>query len=387
MNNATPSSVGMNEAAIKRVCESVQADIDAGRHFGASILIARHGKVVCHQQLGMVAPGRATDANDKFLLMSMSKSFTALLVLRAIDQGRFHLDTRVSELVPGFETGGKAKVTIRQLMNHTSGLPFGLVPPGMSLFQCGDLKTKAEAIAALPISYSPGTRCIYTSGLGYDLLGHILVATDPQQRSFQQITQEDLFAPLGMRNTSFGLPVKDPHRVPVSFPSQNVTPTTPLMLKMFNETMDENALLPSGNAYSTLDDVFRFTEVLRGRGTANGYRLLSPSLLEYARQNHTGELINEAVTSEVESKHLEPLRANFTLLGGYVRGIGHYITAAGQTASPDAIAAVGGASTSWMIDFQRDLTVIFLSAGFIEGLNHIVRVQHINDLSLAAIEN
>lgn len=45
----------------------------------------------------------------------------------------------------------------------------------------------------------------------------------------------------------------------------------------------------------------------------------------------------------------------------------------GHTASPSAIAAVGGASTSWMIDPDRDLTVVFLSAGFIEGLSHISR--------------
>ena len=386
-NEVTPTEVDMDEEALARVGASVQADIDAGRHHGASILIARHGQVVYREQLGTVAPRRPAAPEDKYLLMSMSKSYTAALVLRAIEQGRFRLDTRVEELVPGFDTGGKARATIRQLMNHTSGLPFGLVPPPLTPMQIGDLPAKTAAIAALPASYAPGTRCIYTSGLGYDLLGHILVTTDPKQRNLQQIAQDDLFGPLGMVDSSFGTPVDDPRRVPVSFTEQNTRPTTPMLLKIFNELLDENAVMPSGNAYSTADDVLKFTEAFRGRGSANGYRLLSPALFDYARQNHTGDLPNEAVNFEVEARALDPLRANFTLLGGYVRGTGHHLTSVGQTASPEAIAAVGGASTAWMIDPQRDLTVIFLSAGFIEGLDHITRVQRINDLALAAINN
>ncbi|WSF64990.1 serine hydrolase [Streptomyces sp. NBC_01352] len=151
--------------------------------------------------------------------------------------------------------------------------------------------------------------------------------------------------------------------------------------------LDENAEMPCGNAYSSIDDVFRFTEVLRGRGTAHGQRVLSPALFDYARKNHTGDLLNDAVVSETEARHLDSVPAKYTLLGGYTRGTGHHLTPIGQTASPDTFGAVGGASTGWIIDPQRDLTVIFLSAGFIEGLDHMIRLQRINDLALAAVED
>ncbi|WP_147280494.1 hypothetical protein [Marinitenerispora sediminis] len=65
-------------------------------------------------------------------------------------------------------------------------------------------------------------------------------------------------------------------RVPVSFTEQNTGPTTPVLLQLLTKVLDENAELPSGNAYSTIDDVFRFTEVLRGRGTAHGRRSCLP---------------------------------------------------------------------------------------------------------------
>ena len=64
---------------------AVQADIDAGLHFGASLLVARGGKVVHRANLGTVAPNRPAASDDRYLLMSMSKAFTAVLVLRAIE--------------------------------------------------------------------------------------------------------------------------------------------------------------------------------------------------------------------------------------------------------------------------------------------------------------
>ncbi|WP_285474893.1 serine hydrolase domain-containing protein [Actinoplanes sp. NBRC 101535] len=375
----------MDSAALDRVGASTQGDINSGRILGASILIARGGQIVYRRSLGTVAADRPATDDDKYLLMSMSKSFTAALILRAVDQGRFGLDTRVDDLVPGFGTAGKGRATLRHLMTHTAGLPFGMVPPGVTPAQIGDLPRKAAAIAAIPAAFAPGARCVYTSGLGYDLLGHILVNTDPKGRNFRKIMHDDLFVPLGMTDSSFGLPLDDPRRVPVSFTEQNTGPTTPAMLGMFNQAFDADAEVPSGNAYSTIDDVFRFTEALRSRGTANGYRLMSPALFDYARQNHTGELPNEAFNFEVQARNLDPLIANFTLLGGYVRGTGHSLTSAGYTASPETITAVGGASTGWMIDPQHDLTVIYLSAGFIEGLRHFERLQRINDLALAAV--
>jgi hypothetical protein len=79
--------------------------------------------------------------------------------------------------------------------------------------------------------------------------------------------------------------------------------------------------------------------------------------------------------------------ANFSLLGGYVRGNGDYHTPAGSKASPSAMAAVGGGSTGWLMDTDRDLTFIFLSAGLVEGLKHPERLSRLSDLAIAAIRS
>jgi len=378
----------VDQAAMAKVDALIQQDIDAGRHFGAALLVARGGKVIHRAYLGTVAPGRNTAQGDKYLQMSMSKAYTAVLVLQAIDAGRFTLDTRVADLVPAFAVGGKEASTIRQLLCHTSGLPTAPVAPPLPLTAMGQLALHAEAICALEAVYAPGTRCAYTSGTGYDMLGQILVLTDPKGRSFQQIAQQDLFGPLGMVNTSFGLATDDPKRVPVSFTPSATTPASAPQMLAFNQVLDANAEYPCAGAFGDLDDVFTFTEALAGRGP-KGYQLVSPKLLAEARLNATGEMPLEVLapvgTPPVIQAPEDLYPARFTLMGGYTRGTGAGFSPAGATASASALVAVGGGSTGWMYDPARDLSVVFLSSGLVEGVAHPQRLAKVNDAVIAAL--
>lgn len=382
----TPEEAGINSTALQTLDNAIQADIDAGKNYGASIIVARHGHIVHQKTFGTATPERPLAANDKFLLMSMTKAYVATLALKAIDEGRFTLDTKVGDLVPGFGTAGKERATVRQLMTHTAGLPFSLIPQGLPLDQVGNLAAKTEAINRTMAEYVPGTRAKYTSALGYDLLGQILVNTDPSGRGFSQIMQEDLFTPLGMAESTIGLSADDPRRVPASATEKNMGPATPILLKACNEFFTNGAEFPAGNAYSTIDDVFKFSELLRGKGSTQGQRLISPALFEYADQNHTGDLRNEGWVFETEKRGVDTFPANFSLLGGYVRGEGHYFTPVGFTASPSTMAAVGGGSTSLIVDPERDFTFIMLTAGFFDGMAHLERVSRMNDLALATVE-
>lgn len=156
-------------------------------------------------------------------------------------------------------------------------------------------KRKNVQIKNLKAVYAPGKRCSYTSGTGYDVLGQILVETDPKKRSFNKIAKEDLFDLLGMENTTFGLSLTDEKRVPVSFTEKWENPTSFLHKHIFNDIVDETAEYPAGCAFSTLDDVFAYTEALIGRNKAGG-RLLSAEMFDEARQNTTGDLLLEQIT-------------------------------------------------------------------------------------------
>lgn len=384
---AEPAAVGLDAGALARLDATIQGDIDARLNFGASVIVARGGQIAHRKTFGTVAPDRPAAADDRYLLMSMSKAYVAALTLKAVDEGRFTLDTRVDDLVPGFGAAGKQRATIRHLLTHTAGLPFALLPPGLPIDKVGDLAAKSRVICGLSAEYIPGTRCVYTSAVGYDLLGQVLVNTDPAGRGFRQISTEDLFAPLGMSDTSFGIDVSDERRVPASATKQNSTPMTPLLVNACNEYFIGAAEFPAGNAFSTIDDVYRFTRLYRGRGTAGDLRYLSPALFDYADRNHTGDLTNDGWIFETEPRGMDPFPAHFSLLGGYVRAEGHAFTPVGPTASPRTFAAVGGGSTSFLIDPERDLTFIFLSAGFFTGLTHLERVSRLHDLALATVSD
>lgn len=102
LHTSSPASVGLDEGALARLDAAIQNDIDKQLNFGASIIIARGGRIAHRRTFGTSAPGRSTADTDRFLLMSMSKSFVAALILRAVDEGRFNLDTLIDDLVPGF---------------------------------------------------------------------------------------------------------------------------------------------------------------------------------------------------------------------------------------------------------------------------------------------
>lgn len=408
----SPAEAGLDVAVLERLSASAQADIDAGLHFGAALLVARGGKIAYRANLGTVAPGRPAADGDRYCLMSMSKTYTAALVLRAIEEGRFTFDTRVGDILPGFGRRGKENATVYQLLNHTAGLPTALIPPPLPLTAFNDLAGRVEAICMLPAVYRPGTRCAYTSGIGYDVLGQILVKTDQKGRPFHVIAKEDLFEPLGMQHSSFGIATDDPLRVPASFTPSAEAPTSSLMCHIFNDLVGPETDYPAGCAFGDIDDVFKFTEALLGR-TKGSFQLLSSAMFAKARQNTTGDFILETIlsnrllvlrqmintfgfpglikilkaarTGRANTANTPRYPANFTLLGGYVRGTGEYLNPAGRTASPTTISAMGGASTGWLVDTERDLTFIFLSAGFVEGFAHPMRLERLADIAIASV--
>ena len=94
-------TTGFAPAKLARVKAFIQSYIDAGRHFGAEIIVARDGRVALHEALGKRDPGPAELPLEKgavYNIFSVSKSFTSVLTLQAIEQGLFSLTTKVSEM-------------------------------------------------------------------------------------------------------------------------------------------------------------------------------------------------------------------------------------------------------------------------------------------------
>lgn len=384
--DADPAAAGLDPAALGRVGEAVRRDIDAGRHYGASVLVARGGVVGFHAAIGTADAERARPSrvDDRYVLMSTTKSMTAAAVLQLVDRGLLRLDTRIAEIIPEFAFRGKQRITVRHLLTHTGGFYQGFSGPAGLTFEIqGDLHRAAELLAPLPALHRPGLRVIYSPWESFAILGECVHRLDPAHRSLRDYLREEIFDVLGMPDTSLGAPVDDPRRVPVKIPHAGGAAQAASVIESLNRA-DESYEFAAGGVLSTTSDVFRFADALRRGGGDDHGRILSRALTEYAAQNHTGDLQNEFWDFNKEAADLPDFPANFSLLGGYVRGAGHFFTPLGITASPRAFGAAGSGSTGWMVDPERDLTVVFLSSGLVEGLAHFERLQRIYDLALAS---
>jgi CubicO group peptidase (beta-lactamase class C family) len=103
----------------------MEAEIAAGLYHGAVVKVAQAGEVVFDTVVGTADGARTLPLarNSVFSIFSVTKAFTNLLVMQAIEQGRFLMTTPISDLIPEFKGQGREKVRIWHLLSHQAGFP------------------------------------------------------------------------------------------------------------------------------------------------------------------------------------------------------------------------------------------------------------------------
>jgi CubicO group peptidase (beta-lactamase class C family) len=362
-------------------------DIARGDYFGAVIQVGRRGALVFDEVLGAEdeAGERPLKRDSVFSLFSVTKAFTNILILRAIEEGRFALTTKVRDVLPEFTGAPRELATFHHLLTHTAGMPGVWSPkPGMYLDRLDELYE--ATIANVHGAVAPGERCDYSPLVNHVLMGMALVRTDPKGRNYQTLLAEDLFAPLGMDSTSMGLreDLRSRHvrpdmrgTVPIKHLSRNIEGDHALF-------EDPDVEAPHVGCASTTGDLWRFAEMLRREGELDGVRILSPAMVRLARQVHTGAMPNELYKAVALRAGWEVPPANMGL-GFQVRGEGVFHHLFGTLASPHAFGNYGAGSTLYWVDPQADVTFSCLSAGVMTQAANIERFQKLSDLVLSAM--
>ena len=372
--------------------EVIRADIARGDYFGAVLTVGRGGEVVFAEALGAqdAAGERPLDYDDVFSIFSVTKAFTNVLILKAIEEGRFALTTKVRDVLPEFTGAPREDATFYHLLTHTAGMPGVWTPkPGMYLDRLQELFE--ASIENVHGEVPPGTRCDYSPLVNHVLMGTALVRTDAKGRNYQTLLHEDLFAPLGMDSTSMGLRsdlarrhVKPDMRGTV--PIQHLSRNLPGDHALFEDPAVE---APHVGCASTSGDLYRFAEMLRRGGELDGARLLSPATLQLARKVHTGDMPNELYKRVAENAGWQVPPANqgigFQVRGpmGGDRGVFHHLF--GTLASPETHGNYGAGSTMFWVDPRRDVSFALCSAGVMTQAANIERCQKLSDLALSAM--
>jgi len=364
----------------------IAEDIAAGRYFGAVLAIARAGQLGLHEAIGHAdaAASRALRLDSVFSIFSVTKAITNVLVLRAIELGRFALTTRISDLVPEFSGGLRNQITVHHLLTHTSGLPIVFaIKPDMYIDRLDEVV--AAVCAHIQPAEPPGERVAYSPLANHALLGEALRRTDPKRRSYRAIVHDDLLAPLGMGDSSVGLrrDLRARHVVPDFRGNFPITHPGHSNLGPNGAFEEEDAEMPWVGLASTVPDLLRFAEMLRRGGELDGSRILSPAMLELATRNWTGEKPNELYKALFEQRGWPPAPA-YLGLGFALRGTAMCHHLYGTLTSPGTFGNYGAGSALYWVDPTRELTFVCLSAGVMNSLDNIERFQRLSDIAVAA---
>ena len=358
----------------------------ARRYYGAVIAVARRGRMVMHEAIGYADAARTQplQRDSVFSIFSVTKALTNVLVLRAIELGRFALTTRVSELVPAFSGRGREAISIFHLLTHTSGLPIVFaIKPDMYIDRLDEM-VAAVCDNIFPAE-PPGEGVAYSPLANHVLLGEALRRTDPQRRSYRAIVQQDLLDPLQMRDTSVGLrrDLRARHVVPDLRGNFPITHPGHSNLGPNGAFQEEDAEMPWVGVASTVSDMLRFAEMLRRRGELDGARILSPATLALATRNWTGEKPNELTSARSKQRGWAPEPA-YMGLGFALRGtaICHHLF--GTLASPGTFGNHGAGSSIYWVDPARELSFVCLTAGVMDSLDNIERFQRLSDSAISA---
>jgi CubicO group peptidase (beta-lactamase class C family) len=225
----------------------------------------------------------------------------------------------------------------------------------------------------------------YNASTAHAILAEMVCRLDPAQRPFRQIIDEDLFKPLGMKDTSLVLRQDlAERRVPIV--ARYTTPGLfdPAALEMTNYMYNEETEFPAGGAIGTASDLFRFTEMLRRGGELDGVRILSPGIIRNAITNHTGTMSNDIFDYAREMRGWPEWPA-YLGLSFFLRGEGIFPTPMGISTSPGTFSGQGAGSTIFWVDPERDLTFVCLTAGVLEDSDNILRFQRLSDMVVAAV--
>jgi CubicO group peptidase (beta-lactamase class C family) len=320
----SPEMVGISPERLQRLDRSLKALVDKNTLPGFVAIVTRNGQIVYHEAYGYAdnTSKRTMKTDDIFRIASMSKAITSAAVLMLFEEGKFSLDDPISKFIPEFKNPtvlskfnwkdstyttepAKSEITIRQLLNHTSGISYGVIA-GDDRFGAINGKagivdlytTKAikisdniKKLARLPLIHHPGEK--YTYGLNSDVLGYLIEIWSGE--SFDVYLRKHLFEPLGMNDTYFYVPDAKKDRVVsvqkpdslqnwVRFPTTFYDPNYPISgAKTFF----------SGGAglSSTAKDYATFLQMLLNGGAYNGKRFLSRTTVEtFTQANQIGDL-------------------------------------------------------------------------------------------------
>ena len=303
---SVPEAVGVSAERLERIRPVMQGYVDAGNLPGFLTVVARHGRIVHFETIGMrdVENNKPVEPDTIFRIYSMSKPITSVAVMMLYEEGRFQLGTPVSKFIPEFKNmkvynedqteilDAKKEITIKHLLMHTAGLTYGWGnKPVDALYKEAKIREPGstlvdmvEKLGKIPLVHEPGERWTYS--VSTDVLGYLVEVVSGMP--FEEFLQTRLFKPLGMVDTAFSVPLEKADRFAALYRHNR---REGLMKRVGGDAplaKDKLSFFPSGGGglVSTAADYMRFSQMLLNGGELDGVRILGKKTVELMRYPH-----------------------------------------------------------------------------------------------------
>lgn len=255
--------------------------------FSGAILVAKDRKLVWKGAKGFAnkASKQKNMLKTKFLVGSVSKQFTAMIVLQLVQEGKLKLDDLAIKYFP-FLPKEKAKITIHQLLSHTSGLGHYSslkINAREFMFKSITPMEYAKIIAKMGMVAKPDEKMSYSS-MGYILLA--AVAEKITGKTFSTLLKERIAQPLGLKNTGFTLDTKQLKNFALSYDISNPKATKDNDFKFkVNKPRHQSNTYSTGGIHSTVEDMFVWLKALKTNQLLNKEltkKMFTPNMGDYA---------------------------------------------------------------------------------------------------------
>ena len=221
--------------------------------FDGAVLVAENGKIIYKDAFGLANRewNIANTTDTKFMIGSISKPITATLILILVQKGLIGLDKTIEDYLPEFKNKPASKVTIKQLLNHTSGIPnYDIIKdffPRISR-QNFSREDYVKVYKDSALAFTSGTRYLYSSW-GYFTLGYIIEKVTG--KSYEQVMKDEIFSKINMPNSGSYLHTQIvPKRASgYDYGFGNYVSA---------DFRDQSNTMGTGDIYTTVEDLFKF---------------------------------------------------------------------------------------------------------------------------------
>jgi CubicO group peptidase (beta-lactamase class C family) len=254
---------------VARIDALITSHMQADHIPGVAVVIVNGSQVIHQRGFGIAdSTGRAVTPQTPFLLGSITKSFTALAIMQLVEAGKIDLDAPVQRYLPWFHVADRnasAQITVRNLMNHTSGMPTGAGET--AALSTETLEQFVRSLGTVELTAPVGKTFQYCNA-NYIILGLLVQMVSGQE--YGTYIQRNILTPLGMQNSYVSVQQAQRHGLAQGYHWLFGMPTP-----VDDLDLHYPALLPAGLLISSAEDLSHYLVAQMNGGRYNSTSILS----------------------------------------------------------------------------------------------------------------